>query len=63
MTVKTYILFTVLYSNLKARNIALVLGFFRASNLITGPLRVEVEVDNVFVTVATFSSFRNCKAS
>jgi len=50
-----------LYSNLEAYNIALVLGFSKASNSTTGPLRVEVEVDNVFVAVATFNSFKNCK--
>ncbi len=58
---KTYTLFTVLYSNLEARDITLVLGLFGASGLITGPPGVEVEVDNVFVAAATFSSSRNCR--
>ena len=57
-----YTLFTVLYSNLEAYNIALVLGPSRASGLTTGPPRVEVKVDNVFITIATFSSSRNCRA-
>ena len=61
MLIKTYTLFIVLYSNLEARDIALVLGFSGASGLTIGPPRVGVEVDNVFVAVATFSSFRNCK--
>ena len=60
-TIKIYILFTVLYSNLEAYNIALVLGPSRTSSLITRPPRVEVEVGNVFVTIATFSSSRNCR--
>jgi len=59
MTVKTYILFTVLYSNLEACDIALVLGLFGAGGLTIGPLGVEV--DNVFVAVATFNSSRNCR--
>ena len=61
MTIKTYTLFTVLYSNLEARDIALGLGPSGASSLITRPPRVEVEVDNVFITIATFSSSRNCR--
>jgi hypothetical protein len=59
--VKIYTSFTVLYSNLEAYNIASVLGPSGASSLITRPPRVEVEVDNVFVAVATFSSSRNCR--
>jgi hypothetical protein len=59
---KIYTLFTILYSNLEARGIALVLGSFRANSLITRPPRVEVEVDNAFITVATFNSSRNCRA-
>jgi hypothetical protein len=59
MTVKIYTSFTILYSNLEARDIALVLGPSRASSLTTRPPRVEVEVDNIFVAVATFSSSRN----
>ena len=62
MTIKTYTLFTVLYSNLEAHDIALVLGSSGASSLTTRPLIVEVEVDNVFVAVVTFSSSKNCKA-
>ena len=58
---KTYTLFTVLYSNLEARDIALVLGSPRASGLTARPPGVEVEVDNVFVATATFSSSRNCR--
>jgi hypothetical protein len=61
MPVKIYTLFTVLYSNLEACSIALVLGSSRASSLTTRPSGVEVEVDNVFVTIATFSSSRNCR--
>jgi len=59
MTIKTYTLFTVLYSNLEARDIALVLGSSRASSSTARPPRVEVEVDNVFFAIATFSSSRN----
>ena len=62
MPVKTYTSFTILYSNLKACDIALVLGSSRAGGLTTRPLRVEVKVNNIFVAVATFSSSRNCKA-
>jgi hypothetical protein len=62
MPVKIYTSFTVLYSNLEACDIALVLGSSRASSLTTRPPRVEVEVDNVFVAVATFSSSRNYRA-
>ena len=62
MPIKTYTSFTILYSNLEARGIALVLGSSRASNLITRPPRVGVEVDNIFVAVATFSSSRNYRA-
>ena len=61
-TIKIYTLFTVLYSNLEARNITLVLGSPRASSLTARPPRVEVEVDNIFVTIATFSSSRNYRA-
>ena len=56
---KIYTLFTVLYSNLEARGIALVLGSSGASSLTTRPPRAEVEVDNVFIAIATFSSSRN----
>ena len=62
MTIKIYTLFTVLYSNLEARDIISVLGFFGAGDLTTRPPRVGVEVDNIFVTITTFSSSRNCKA-
>ena len=62
MPIKIYTLFTVLYSNLEACGIALVLGFSRASSLTTRPFRAEVEVNNIFITVATFSSSRNCRA-
>ena len=58
---KTYTLFTVLYFNLEAHSIALVLRFSGANNLITKPFRIEVEVDNVFVTAVIFNSFRNYK--
>ena len=61
MPVKTYTSFTILYSNLKACDIALVLGSSRASSLITRPSRVEVEIDNIFITIATFSSSKNYK--
>ena len=61
MLVKIYTLFTVLYSNLEACNIALVLGSSRASGLTIRPSRVVVEVDNIFVAIATFSSSRNCR--
>ena len=57
MPIKIYTLFTVLYSNLEARGIAVVLGSSRASSLIARPSRIEV--DNVFITIATFSSSRN----
>ena len=60
---KIYTLFTVLYSNLEACDIALVLGSSGAGSSTIGPPRVEVEVDNVFVAIATFSSSRNCRAS
>jgi len=63
MLVKTYTLFTILYSNLEAYNIALVLGSSGAGGLTIGPPRVGVEVDNVFIAVATFSSSRNCSTS
>ena len=59
MPIKIYTLFTVLYSNLEARGIALVLGSSRAGSLITRPSKVEVEVDNAFIAIATFSSSRN----
>jgi hypothetical protein len=62
MTIKTYTLFTVLYSNLKARNITSVLGSFKTSNSTAGPFRVKVEINNIFITAATFNSSRNCKA-
>jgi hypothetical protein len=58
---KIYTLFTILYSNLEAHDIALVLGSSKADSSTTGPPRVEVEVNNVFVTIATFNSSRNCK--
>ena len=61
MTVKTYTLFTILYSNLEAYNIALILGSSRASNLTTRPSKVEVKANNIFVTITTFSGSRNCK--
>jgi len=57
--VKIYTLFIILYSNLKAHDIALVLKSFKASGLIIRPFGVEVEVDNVFVIIAIFSSSRN----
>jgi len=60
--VKTYTSFTVLYSNLEARDIASVLGSSGAGGSTTGPPGVEVEVDNVFVAAATFSSSRNYRA-
>jgi hypothetical protein len=63
MLIKIYTLFTVLYFNLEAHDIALVLGSFKANSSTIRPLRVEVEVNNIFVTVATFSSFRNYKIS
>jgi len=63
MLVKTYTSFTVLYSNLEACDIALVLGSSGADSLTIGPPGVGVEVDNVFVAAVTFSSSRNCKAS
>ena len=59
---KIYTLFTVLYSNLEVCNITLVLGSPGASSSIARPPRVEVEVDNVFITAATFNSSRNCRA-
>ena len=62
MTVKTYTLFTILYSNLEAYNIALVLKSSRASSSTARPFRVEVEINNIFITTATFNSSRNCKA-
>ena len=58
---KIYTLFTVLYFNLEARDITLVLGSPGADSLTARPPKVEVEVDNVFITAATFSSFKNCK--
>jgi len=60
--VKIYTLFTILYSNLEAHDITSVLGSSKANNLTTRPSRVGVEVDNIFVAVATFNSSRNYKA-
>jgi hypothetical protein len=61
MLIKIYTLFTVLYSNLKARDITLVLGSFGASSLTIRPFRVGVEVNNIFIAVATFKSSKNYK--
>jgi hypothetical protein len=63
MLIKIYTLFTVLYSNLEVYNIASVLESFKTNSLTIRPLRVGVEVNNIFITVATFKSFRNCKVS
>ena len=61
MLVKIYILFIVLYFNLETCNIVSVLGSFGAGGLTIRPPGVRVEVDNIFVAAAIFSSSRNCK--
>jgi hypothetical protein len=63
MLIKIYTLFTVLYSNLEACDIASVLKSSGASSSTIRPPGVGVEVDNIFIAVATFSSFKNCKVS
>jgi len=59
---KIYTLFTILYFNLKTRDIVLVLRFSKAGGSTIRFFRVRVEVDNVFVAAVTFNSFRNYKA-
>ena len=63
MLIKIYTSFTISYSNLKAHDITLVLGSSGANNSTIRPFKVGVEVDNIFITIATFSSFRNYKTS
>jgi hypothetical protein len=63
MLIKIYTLFTVLYSNLEVYNIASVLESSRINSLTIGPPRVGVEVDNIFIAIVTFKSFKNCKVS
>jgi len=59
MPIKIYILFIILYFNLKTHSIALVLESFGVNSLTIKPFRVEVEVDNILIVAAIFNSFKN----